>query len=854
MASASATGLKDHGDDTHFKTVDQLSKDPETLKQKAGNPDLDNDGPHKHSCTDIFCLIVFLGFAGFIGYLTSYGNKNGDFRRLTHGFNYEGQLCGVDAAVVDKPMLYFCPKGGEMLGIPTGINTKAPVCVKKCPTVNDTNPISCLSPTAAMNSTVTDATGQVTQVINMISQSKATMPYPTKAILGLYCLPDLELVAAKAASIGITPPVGLRSDLTDSDSPINNAGAKLLRDIGGLRRCTALLVGVAIAAMVLGFVWFALLYLCAKPLVYIAMLLIVLLLASISGFFLMGEYMTSRPPPIQQVAVNGTTAAPTSTTVAPGVIAANATAPVVTRKLLWDSDFEPAVHPLEIEKRNLKDLYGPSLNVDKIFALYAAPSRRLQAATPTVAPGVVPAPPAPAPVPVVPGAATPTAFPPEPTTTYNIQQDAAAKFAAAQAAIDARWNEYGGRKNYEKLNPFYNEHMSIKDAKTASMVTGCIFAAITFIVLCVMFCAHHSIEVAVGVVQVSVKVIMDVPLMLLMPVVDSVVKIIIFFATLGGCILLVSCGHVEAHPVTDIQGMDVEGLRRKFTWTNEQLAYIGTYFFAIFWFLELATAAGQFALSYGVVQWYYTPKSKGKRSWSGIGLIMGYVWGLTVHLGTLAFGSFLVALLRVIIFLLAVFKNASKGDQTAGAAVARCIACIVACCLECIKKCVEHINKNAYIDVAINNSNFCTAAKHVLEFIVQEAGVIALLHGACFIFTVAGMLSIAGTCGYVSYLLCTTNERWTAEDSPHHVSSPRLVAIVATIMSAFIAYSFMMVFDHTADTLLYTYSWNKHHGHNTAEEYAPMELQKLTSYEPLQQSEKKDGGKKAEEKKECSIQ
>jgi hypothetical protein len=141
-----------------------------------------------------------------------------------------------------------------------------------------------------------------------------------------------------------------------------------------------------------------------------------------------------------------------------------------------------------------------------------------------------------------------------------------------------------------------------------------------------------------------------------------------------------------------------------------------------------------------------------------------------------------------------------------------------------------------------------------MEFILQEAPAIAILHGACFIFTLGGMLSIAGTTGYLTYLLVTTNERWTADDSPHYVNSPYLVAGVATVFSLFIAYSFMMIFDHTADTLLYTYSWNKHHGHNTCEEYAPPELLKLTEYAPLKQDDKSKEGDEKPKKKDCTIQ
>jgi len=822
----STTNLKNHEDKTaHFATLKDVDKDK--LKDQTGNPDLENDHAGKHSCTDIICVLVFLAFLGFMCYLTGYAKQNGNVARLTHGFDYSGNLCGVDEAVKDKPKLYYCPSGGELNGIPTSINTKAPVCIASCPLGNETAMITCASPTTAQNSTIVTATGEVSQIVNMISESKPTKMYATTEILGLYCLPDLNKIAALAQSVGVEVPVGLRSSVTDSHGPINGVGQKFVRDIGGLKRCSMLLGGACVLAMALSFLYLFILRMCAKPLVYISMLLIILLFASISGFFLLGEYTTSRPPPIQAVVSASTTAAAvTASTTAAG-------STLLSRRLSGLSmGYTPVEDHLEIEMQRLKDLYGSKID---LALLYGVRGRQLLGESTTIAPSTI-------------ITNVPTAFP---TTTLGFVADAQAKFAAATEALQHRWDEYGGRKNYESLNPFYNEHMSVEDAKTCSLVTGIAFGVIGFLVLCIMVCAHNSIDTAVKVVEVAVKCISQVPCMLTMPIVDSVTKIAMFFSCVYVLFLLVSCGTVEPHNITNIQGEDVAGIRRSFHWTDCQLAYIATYLFGIFWLLELSTALGQFVLSYAVVHWYYTPNPK--HNFTGTSLIWGYVYGLTFHLGTIAFGSFLIALLRFIRFILAVVSNASKANQSPDAALARCIACIVQCCLKCIQECIEHINKNAYIDVAINNTNFCEAAKHVLQFILQEAAAIAILHGACFIFTVAGVVSIAGSTGYITYLLVTTQERWTAEDSPHHVNSPRLVAIVATVLSAFIAYAFMAIFDHTADTLLYTYSWNKHHGHNTADDYAPEELKNLTEYQPLKQDEK--GKEKKEEKKgDCSIQ
>jgi len=136
--------------------------------------------------------------------------------------------------------------------------------------------------------------------------------------------------------------------------------------------------------------------------------------------------------------------------------------------------------------------------------------------------------------------------------------------------------------------------------------------------------------------------------------------------------------------------------------------------------------------------------------------------------------------------------------------------------------------------VAINSNSFCVAAKDACEFLLKEAGIVWLLNGACFIVCTIGVLLISCTTGFLTYEVIRNNERWTSPTSPNHVQHPEFLAVLVTIIAAFVAYSFMVIFDHTADTLLYAYAWNKAHGHNTVGKYATSTLVALTGYKPIE--------------------
>lgn len=89
----------------------------------------------KRSCTDVFCLLIFVVFLGCWGFVGHYAYKNGDLDRLLVPTDSQGRKCGIDNGVVDKKYLLFfdlskCidPKV-PLFGCPT-----PQVCVAECPT------------------------------------------------------------------------------------------------------------------------------------------------------------------------------------------------------------------------------------------------------------------------------------------------------------------------------------------------------------------------------------------------------------------------------------------------------------------------------------------------------------------------------------------------------------------------------------------------------------------------------------------------------------------------------------------------------------------------------------------------
>ena len=101
--------------------------------------------------------------------------------------------------------------------------------------------------------------------------------------------------------------------------------------------------------------------------------------------------------------------------------------------------------------------------------------------------------------------------------------------------------------------------------------------------------------------------------------------------------------------------------------------------------------------------------------------MLGFKWGLWYHLGSLAWGSFLVACVDMI---KTIFEFYIRKMEYANNPIAKAFIWCTRCCIWCLDCCVKFINKNAYILVALHSTSFCESAwnsfclvlRHVTKF------------------------------------------------------------------------------------------------------------------------------------------
>lgn len=184
-------------------------------------------------------------------------------------------------------------------------------------------------------------------------------------------------------------------------------------------------------------------------------------------------------------------------------------------------------------------------------------------------------------------------------------------------------------------------------------------------------------------------------------------------------------------------------------WTDNT-RYVFLYsLFGYLWLNAFLFSLASFVVAAAAAIWYHSFKSDdaGKGSVS-----RGFYWAFRYHLGSLAFGSFLIALIQFIRIIFEYYANkiekANKDNK-----LVKCLLCATRYLLDCFERCIKFLTKNAYIQIAITGKNFCAAAWNALILIMKNAMRFGAVNTIGFIFNVLGVGFIAGANGCFVYAM-----------------------------------------------------------------------------------------------------
>ena len=335
--------------------------------------------------------------------------------------------------------------------------------------------------------------------------------------------------------------------------------------------------------------------------------------------------------------------------------------------------------------------------------------------------------------------------------------------------------------------------------------------AIIWIIFIIAMC--NKIRLAVALIQVTAKYINNVFCIIFVPFLFFFIVIlwIVYWVSLS--IFLYATGEF------DDKGSKVIA---NFVWDAKIRYSWWFHLFALFYMTATISAYASFIYSSSACIWYFTSE----KGIEANPIRKSFKRGIRYHFGSIAFGSLIIAIVRLIMVWLEVLKKRVESTST-NKTESKCFKCIISCmqcCMGCVGKVMEYINKHAYIQIALKGDNFCTAAFEGFGLIIRNLGRFTALAAIGTIFTAIGTIFISVASGIIGYFLITKVSYFSDE-----LNSCVLPVVVFIIIGLILGLVTMNIFGTSGDALMHSFLLDEELNRGQAKAFP--ELQKFMNDE-----------------------
>jgi len=321
---------------------------------------------------------------------------------------------------------------------------------------------------------------------------------------------------------------------------------------------------------------------------------------------------------------------------------------------------------------------------------------------------------------------------------------------------------------------------------TAGAAVSWTFAAIY---LCFMCCCWSKIALGASIMECASVFVSQNLRVVLLPILMYVFVAIFFVYWITTAVYLYSIGEPEfdaGSPVANI------------IWDDKTWGMMWYFLFGLFWCIAYMICLQQFIIAAMCCMWYFSGQGSEMSDQPGeVGMLKAMSWGMYYHLGSIAFGSFLIALITMI---RVVFEYLVKQYEAVGNKenpVYKAAKCCIRCVLWCLDKYVKFITKNAYIQIALHNSNFCKAAWESFFLIIRHAGRFGSAAIIGWIMMMLGKGTIVASSAYLTILI--------VERGFPMVQQPFIPAIIVAAIAYVVGSLFLSIFSFSCTAILHCF-------------------------------------------------
>jgi len=356
----------------------------------------------------------------------------------------------------------------------------------------------------------------------------------------------------------------------------------------------------------------------------------------------------------------------------------------------------------------------------------------------------------------------------------------------------------GGFLSYTLLHEAYAGGGLVPATDSESRVTalkygGYISGGVTAVFFLAILALRTEISIAIAVVKESAKVMNDIKCLVLFPLLPLLVALAYVAGWIFLAALMYSVGTDEkiAVPAQLAHAPNSNTSLYSHTFDKNYQKYMALHCFGALWNIQFLIYFGYLTIAMAVAQWYFTPQARRKSLDSPI--LSAVCCALRFHVGTVAFGALVIALVRSVRAVLTyVGKKASSQNPNA---LQKCVFCCIQCCLKCLECCLDKVSKNAFIWTAIWGGSFCPSACAAFALLWRNLSRVAAVNVVGAYLIGLGKLTVAlVNCG--AFVLVFIN----VDKYRHSLSSPVVPCICIFVLSYFITSLFMVIFETVVDT------------------------------------------------------
>jgi len=332
------------------------------------------------------------------------------------------------------------------------------------------------------------------------------------------------------------------------------------------------------------------------------------------------------------------------------------------------------------------------------------------------------------------------------------------------------------------------------------VIAGCVIMGVCLVVYSFVLCIMvPRLKLACKIINVASVCLASMPTTLLFPIIQFFCSIVIFGYFIVVLWYLASAGSWSPE-------------EHRYIWDENLQRLMVVHFFGMLWGQAFVLAVGNLAVAGAAAEWFLADDKKSLKlpAISSAGRTLRY------HIGTCAFGSFIIAVVQLIRWVFRYYMYQLKKLDKEGMFkhFIAILSCVGECCLSCLERFLNFINKNAYIQTAITGKAFCPAASAGCLLLIRNCLRVGTLQIIATAFIFLGKYFVALIVAVIGAVwMVALDSGGSITDGWANVSSAPVFPVVIVMMLAFnIACAFLDVWDMVIDTIFQCYCMDEEYG------------------------------------------